>query len=151
MWNEYASLGHPAWAEHPLGTGPQRPVGERRGMALGAATMTVMPPAGDSGIRGLSSSEISELVDGHLVSHTVIMTGAWESKATIRFLDHPSGGTLVDLTYWVDTVPMTQKRADRLQYNLRRIQEGFLARAQGWRPGIPHKPNVIEPKPEDLR
>lgn len=150
IWDEYAQLHHPAWSDHPEGQGPSKPVGHLLGLTVGAATVTVLPTTGAQGIPGMSYSEVIAVVPGYSTEVKTIITGAFQSTETIRLLDHPEGGTHAQITFWVDTVPATQARAARLQHNLHRIQQGYLHRARNWRPGTPHRPNVIAPEPEDL-
>lgn len=108
-------------------------------------------PAGADGVRAIRYSRVTEVHPGYSVASETIWTGAFELRETIQFLDHPSGGTHVNLVYWVDTAPITPTRAQQLQYNLSRLPRGFLGRATAWHPGTPHKPNTIAPEAEDLR
>ena len=150
VWAEYASLHHPAWSDFPGSESPMRSVGELRGLVVGAAFMGILPAAGAFGVRGIIYGETTAVDTGYFVEHHSICTGAFEMKESLRLLDHPNGGTWVQLTYWVDTIPMTQTRADRLQHNLRRMQSGYLERARHWRLGDSHQPNIVAPEPEDL-
>lgn len=150
VWEEYAQVYHPAWSDHPEGEGLANRVGEALGMQVGAAFVSLMPPTHGTGIRNIAYFEVKQVEPGHAVTTESIVTGALESAETIRFMDHSDGGTFVELSSWVNTVPMTENRAARLRYNLERIQRGFLARAQTWSPGTPHRPNTIAPEPEDL-
>jgi hypothetical protein len=150
VWEEYAQVHHPAWCDHPEGEGLARRVGEAVGMQVGAASVSLVPPMRGTGIRNMAYFEVKQVEPGHAVSTESIVTGVLEAVETIRFMDHSDGGTLVELSSWVNTVPLTENRAERLRYNLERIQRGFLARAQTWTPGIPHRPNIVAPEPEDF-
>lgn len=151
MWDEYVQTYHPAWSECPEDEDTQRRVGEMEGITVGAARMTSMPPTLDIGIRNFLHSEVLQVVAGHLVSTEVVFTGTFEMVETIRFSDHPSSGTFVELSAWCNTAPFSEARAAQLQRNLGRIQQGYLQRAQSWTPGTGHRPNILKPEPEDLR
>lgn len=150
VWEEYAQVHHPAWCDHPEGAGSVRRVGGTEGVNVGAAFVSLLPPTDWSGIRNIVYFEVKMVEPGQAVTTESLVTGAFEATETIRFLDHSDRGTLVELSSWVDTVPLTENQAARLRYNLERLQRAFLARAQTWSPGIPHRPNIIPPEPEDM-
>ena len=150
VWSEIAQLDHPAWSDHPSGEGPGKPVGEDRGLVVGAAHVSVIPPVGATGVRGVLYTEIKDVEPGHLVATESVVTGAFKQAETVRLLEHPDGGTLVEVSAWVNTVPITEARADRLQHNLQRIQSGYLERARSWNPQSGYRPNVISPEADDL-
>ena len=149
VWAEIAQLDHPAWSDHPGSDGPAKPVGDKRGLVVGAAQVSVVPSTGRTGVRALLYTEIKEVIPDLLVSTESVVTGAFEQSETIRLLPHPEGGTVVDVSAWINTVPMTETSARRLQYNLRRVQGGYLERARTWTPG--YRPNIIHPEADDLR
>lgn len=91
-----------------------------------------MGAAGADGVRAISYSRVTEVHPGYSVASETTWTGGFELRETIQFLDHSSGGTHVNLVYWVDTAPIAPTRAQRLQHNLSRIQRGFLDRATAW-------------------
>lgn len=150
VWDELAQLHHPAWSEHPEGEGTSLRAGSVTGLSVGAAQVALLPPGNNHGVRGIIYTEVKLVEPGYVVTTHSIVTGAFEQTETIRLVDHPNGGTLADCSSWFDTVPITEVRAVRLQHNLRRIQSGFLARAQDWTLGTAHRPNIICAEPEDL-
>lgn len=150
VWDEYAQVHHPAWSEHRDGKGPEQRVGDVRGVAVGAATLCVPPGVGSTGVLNLTYSVVAGIQAGLLVTTETIVPGCWELTETFRFTDHRSGGTVFDLSSSVNTVPLTESKAMRLQHNLARLQRGYLTRAPHWKPGVEHIPNVIAPEVRDL-
>lgn len=113
--------------------------------------MSVLGPTDDNGIPNILYAEVRQVVAGQSVTHECIFTNTFEVTETIQFADHPSSGTLVKLTAWCNTAPMTEMRAERLQRNLQRIQDGYLSRAQTWSEGIGYRANMIQPELEDIQ
>lgn len=150
VWDEYEQDHHPAWSDYREEDDPARRVGDVAGLAVGAAEVMVMPVANGSGVRNVAYSEVQRVDAGFLVVRGSIVPGVYEATEMTQLWDHPSGGTLVDLSNWVNTAPTDATRAARLHYNMDRIQREYLARAQAWRPGAAHRPVVIAPEPEDL-
>lgn len=150
VWAEFAQMDHPAWSDHPEGKGPTRRVGPLTGLAVGAAWMGLLPAGNGTGVRGVVYSEVKEVVPNHSATTETVVTGSFELKETLQFLQHPGGGVLVECSSWIDTVPLSESRADRLRYNLQRLQGGYLTRARDWQPSSGYRPNVIHPEAKDL-
>jgi len=151
VWGELERGAHPAWSEHPDGHGPAKRTAGSAGLVIGSAQITLLPANSLSGVRSVLYTELKSVEPGRFLTTETIATGAFEQTETIRFLEHPEGGVMVECTAWISTVPMTTARAVRLQHNLERTQNAYLSRARGWTPGTPHQPVVIDPEPDDLQ
>lgn len=148
VWEEYAEEGHPAWSDHAAEDCTASRVGDLRGLAEGARTLVLGP--GPHGLAQAFITTIRAVQPGSYVESDTLITGIMEMRETLTFVDHPSGGTFVSLRYVVGTIPITEARESRLNYNLQRLQRGYLQRAVEWQSGDPHKPNIVAPEAADL-
>ncbi|MBA2954623.1 hypothetical protein GON03_09820 [Nocardioides sp. MAH-18] len=150
VWDGLTHPGHPAWNDYPSGQGSLKVVGTCTPLEVGFAQMALVPASSADGVRGVLYTEITAIEPGYMLATNTIATGAFEQTETIRLLDHPDGGAIVDCLAWVNTVAMTQARARRLQHNLGRLQVGYLRRAQNWTSQTGHRPNILSPEADDL-
>jgi hypothetical protein len=151
VWDEYEQLDHPAWSDCVASENPQRRVGHVEGLAVGAALMSEMPPVDGNGICRFLYSEVRQVIAGASVTCEIVFSSTYEITETIRFIDHPSSGTLVEVTAWCNTAPLTEAHAEQLQHNVQQIQRAYLDRAMTWSPGVGYRGSLIRSEPGGFR
>ncbi|WP_460459506.1 hypothetical protein [Angustibacter peucedani] len=85
---------------------------------------------------------MTDIVIGTAITTFTVMAGA-EHTETLTLHDRNLGETTAELSGWLTLPASATADLSRTQRNFTRLAEGLLRRAAEWRPGDPHRPNLV--------